>query len=153
MAKERLSRLQKGIILVIYGNDHIFSLPGIKRKVSILAVDGKSVTNCTGNALHVTVMRSIWNLAKKGLVMVFGGVSRSLVIKMLPTLDKNVRDHFERMLKAFPDSKKLVMPIDKTCATIFKVEAISLHSRAIVLARQWLNVKPGVNNKKKRKQK
>ena len=142
MSKERLSKLQKGIIMGLYSNDHWADLRTVKKVC--LKIEA---TSCTGNALHVTVARSIWNLKKKGFVKVFAEVRRPVLEEAIPYLNSESRKTFKELLVKFPSRKILIIPIDSN--SIFNIDIVALLPKGKIKARELVIVNSRVNNKKR----
>ena len=129
MSKERLSKLQKWILVECYKNNN-----GLLREFIIPLYFKKNTSS-----REVTVSRSTWCLVKRGYIQGFAPRKVSDIAMIYGMLGKSMED-FKRDYKDYTDkpNERVAFPV---LGGESKIKLITLTDKGKEKARQLLNVK------------
>lgn len=134
MTKERLSRLQKFILLLLSDKkEKPHSVIWLKDcALKMFYLDQKKPTKCKGRASRdVVFSRSIWGLNKKGLIYVFALADKKMMRKAVESgkLRKKREQDIRTLIKIVDESFRYPYPIVKSIG--FKARLVQITPKGI----------------------
>jgi len=149
MAEERLSRLQKHILFLLFDcwEGRAVTIKAIKDMCRTKGLDMKHIMESTDSAvIDVTLSRTLWNMQEKGLVMIYGTDSMAVAKKILAETEDEEMRKFIRYYMAKPlQEGRIHYPITKGLNK--KASMVQIAEEGITTALMLRNKRKNLNNK------